>query len=290
MAAKIIDGKTIAQQVRSEVAARVQQRLAQGKRAPGLAVVLVGENPASQIYVASKRRSCEEVGFISRSYDLPATTSEGELLKLIDDLNNDGEIDGILVQLPLPAGIDNIKVLERIHPDKDVDGFHPYNVGRLCQRAPTLRPCTPRGIVTLLERYGIDTFGLNAVVIGASNIVGRPMSMELLLAGCTTTVTHRFTKNLRHHVENADLVVVAVGKPGFIPGEWIKPGAIVIDVGINRLESGKVVGDVEYDAAAERASFITPVPGGVGPMTVATLIQNTLQACEEYHDISAIKS
>ncbi len=290
MAAKIIDGKTIAQQVRNEVAARVQQRLAEGKRAPGLAVVLVGENPASQIYVASKRRSCEEVGFISRSYDLPATTTEGELLKLIDQLNNDGEIDGILVQLPLPAGIDNIKVLESIHPDKDVDGFHPYNVGRLCQRAPTLRPCTPRGIVTLLERYGIDTFGLNAVVIGASNIVGRPMSMELLLAGCTTTVTHRFTKNLRHHVENADLVVVAVGKPGFIPGEWIKPGAIVIDVGINRLESGKVVGDVEYDASAERASFITPVPGGVGPMTVATLIQNTLQACEEYHDISATKS
>ncbi|AEX53085.1 bifunctional methylenetetrahydrofolate dehydrogenase/methenyltetrahydrofolate cyclohydrolase FolD [Rahnella aquatilis] len=289
MAAKIIDGKTIAQQVRSEVAARVQQRLAQGKRAPGLAVVLVGENPASQIYVASKRRSCEEVGFISRSYDLPATTTEGELLDLIEKLNNDSEIDGILVQLPLPAGIDNIKVLERIHPDKDVDGFHPYNVGRLCQRAPTLRPCTPRGIVTLLERYGIDTFGLNAVVIGASNIVGRPMSMELLLAGCTTTVTHRFTKNLRHHVENADLVIVAVGKPGFIPGEWIKPGAIVIDVGINRLESGKVVGDVEYDAAAERASFITPVPGGVGPMTVATLIQNTLQACEEYHDISAGK-
>ena len=290
MAAKIIDGKTIAQQVRNEVAARVQQRLAEGKRAPGLAVVLVGENPASQIYVASKRRSCEEVGFISRSYDLPATTTEGELLKLIDQLNNDDEIDGILAQLPLPAGIDNIKVLESIHPDKDVDGFHPYNVGRLCQRAPTLRPCTPRGIVTLLERYGIDTFGLNAVVIGASNIVGRPMSMELLLAGCTTTVTHRFTKNLRHHVENADLVVVAVGKPGFIPGEWIKPGAIVIDVGINRLESGKVVGDVEYDAAAERASFITPVPGGVGPMTVATLIQNTLQACEEYHDISATKS
>jgi len=287
MSAKIIDGKTIAQQVRNEVAEKVKQRLAAGKRVPGLAVVLVGENPASQIYVASKRRSCEEVGFLSRSYDLPATATEGELLKLIDDLNNDDAIDGILVQLPLPAGIDNIKVLERIHPDKDVDGFHPYNVGRLCQRAPTLRPCTPRGIVTLLERYGIDTFGLNAVVIGASNIVGRPMSMELLLAGCTTTVTHRFTKNLRHHVENADLVVVAVGKPGFIPGEWIKPGAIVVDVGINRLESGKVVGDVEFDAAAERASFITPVPGGVGPMTVATLIQNTLQACEEYHDISA---
>lgn len=284
MSAKIIDGKTIAQQVRNEVAEQVKQRLAAGKRAPGLAVVLVGENPASQIYVASKRRACDEVGFLSRSYDLPAATSEAELLALIDQLNADEEIDGILVQLPLPAGIDNVKVLERIHPDKDVDGFHPYNVGRLCQRAK-LRPCTPRGIVTLLERYNIDTYGLNAVVVGASNIVGRPMSMELLLAGCTTTVTHRFTKNLRHHVENADLLVVAVGKPGFIPGDWIKPGAIVVDVGINRLESGKVVGDVDFDAASERAAYITPVPGGVGPMTVATLIQNTLQACEEYHDV-----
>ncbi len=284
MAAKIIDGKTIAQQVRLEVAGKVQQRLAAGKRAPGLAVVLVGENPASQIYVGSKRRACEEVGFISRSYDLPASTSEAELLELIDKLNNDGAIDGILVQLPLPAGIDNVKVLERIAPSKDVDGFHPYNVGRLCQRAPKLRPCTPRGIVTLLERYNIDTFGLNAVVVGASNIVGRPMSMELLLAGCTTTVTHRFTKDLRHHIEHADLLVVAVGKPNFIPGDWIKPGAIVIDVGINRLESGKVVGDVDFAAASERAAYITPVPGGVGPMTVATLIQNTLQACEEFHD------
>ncbi|WP_411752814.1 bifunctional methylenetetrahydrofolate dehydrogenase/methenyltetrahydrofolate cyclohydrolase FolD [Serratia sp. (in: enterobacteria)] len=285
MAAKIIDGKTIAQQVRNEVAEQVKQRLAAGKRAPGLAVVLVGENPASQIYVASKRKACEEVGFISRSYDLPASTTEPELLALIDKLNADQEIDGILVQLPLPAGIDNVKVLERISPDKDVDGFHPYNVGRLCQRAPKLRPCTPRGIVTLLERYNIDTYGLNAVVVGASNIVGRPMSMELLLAGCTTTVTHRFTKNLRHHVENADLLIVAVGKPGFIPGDWIKPGAIVIDVGINRLESGKVVGDVDFAAASERAAYITPVPGGVGPMTVATLIQNTLQACEEFHDV-----
>ncbi|WP_431223382.1 bifunctional methylenetetrahydrofolate dehydrogenase/methenyltetrahydrofolate cyclohydrolase FolD [Serratia sp. L9] len=285
MSAKIIDGKTIAQQVRNEVAEQVKQRLAAGKRAPGLAVVLVGENPASQIYVGSKRKACEEVGFISRSYDLPASTTEPELLALIDKLNTDSEIDGILVQLPLPAGIDNVKVLERIHPDKDVDGFHPYNVGRLCQRAPKLRPCTPRGIVTMLERYNIETYGLNAVVVGASNIVGRPMSMELLLAGCTTTVTHRFTRNLRHHVENADLLIVAVGKPGFIPGDWIKPGAIVIDVGINRLESGKVVGDVDFEAASQRAAYITPVPGGVGPMTVATLIQNTLQACEEYHDV-----
>ncbi|CNH90436.1 bifunctional methylenetetrahydrofolate dehydrogenase/methenyltetrahydrofolate cyclohydrolase [Yersinia ruckeri] len=286
MSAKIIDGKTIAQQVRIEVAALVQQRLALGKRAPGLAVVLVGENPASQIYVGSKRKACEEVGFLSRSYDMPTSTSEAELLALIDTLNKDAEIDGILVQLPLPAGIDNVKVLERISPDKDVDGFHPYNVGRLCQRAPKLRPCTPRGIVTLLERSGINTYGLNAVVVGASNIVGRPMSLELLLAGCTTTVTHRFTQDLRAHVERADLLVVAVGKPGFIPGSWIKPGAIVIDVGINRLESGKVVGDVEFDVAVERAGWITPVPGGVGPMTVATLIQNTLQACEEYHGIN----
>lgn len=285
MAAKIIDGKTIAQQVRNEVAEQVKHRLVAGKRAPGLAVLLVGKNPASQIYVANKRRACDEVGFLSRSYPLPVTTSEAELLALIDQLNADVKIDGILVQLPLPAGIDNVKVLERIHPDKDVDGFHPYNVGRLCQRAPKLRPCTPRGIVTLLERYTIDTCGLNAVVVGASNIVGRPMSMELLLAGCTTTVTHRFTKNLEHHVKNADLLVVAVGKPGFIPGDWIKQGAIVMDVGINRLESGKVVGDVDFNAASQRAAYITPVPGGVGPMTVATLIQNTLQACEEYHDV-----
>lgn len=285
MAAKIIDGKTIAQQVRSEMAVRVQQRLAEGKRAPGLAVILVGDNPASQIYVGSKRRACEEVGIVSKSYDLPISTSEEQLLSLIDDLNADNTIDGILVQLPLPAGIDNVKVLERISPDKDVDGFHPYNVGRLCQRSPKLRPCTPRGIITMLERCEINTYGLNAVVVGASNIVGRPMGLELLLAGCTTTITHRFTKDLQKHVENADLVVVAVGKPGFIPGAWIKPGAVVIDVGINRLEGGKVVGDVEFDVAVERASWITPVPGGVGPMTVATLIQNTLQACEEFHDI-----
>ncbi|HHE4690264.1 TPA: bifunctional methylenetetrahydrofolate dehydrogenase/methenyltetrahydrofolate cyclohydrolase FolD [Proteus mirabilis] len=284
MSARIIDGKTIAQTIRSEVAEKVKQRIKIGKRAPGLAVILVGDNPASQIYVASKRKACDEVGFISRSYDLPDTTSEADLLNLIDTLNEDNTIDGILVQLPLPAGIDNVKVLERIHPDKDVDGFHPYNIGRLCQRAPKLRPCTPRGIVTLLERCNIPMNGLNAVIIGASNIVGRPMSLELLLAGCTTTVTHRFTKDLRFHVEHADLVVVAVGKPNFIPGEWIKPSAIVIDVGINRLENGKVVGDVDFAQASQRAGWISPVPGGVGPMTVATLLQNTLQACEEYHD------
>ncbi|RAT16240.1 bifunctional 5,10-methylene-tetrahydrofolate dehydrogenase/5,10-methylene-tetrahydrofolate cyclohydrolase [Lonsdalea populi] len=287
MVAKLIDGKTIAQQVKSDVAARVQERLAAGKRAPGLAVILVGDDPASQIYVGSKRKVCEEVGFISRSYDLTSTTTESELLGLIDRLNADETIDGILVQLPLPQGIGNTSVIERIAPDKDVDGFHPYNVGRLCQRAPLLRACTPRGIITLLEQYNIDMFGLNAVVVGASNIVGRPMGLELLLAGCTTTVTHRFTKNLRQHIENADLLIVAVGKPGFIPGDWIKPGAVVIDVGINRLDDGKVVGDIDFAGASERASYITPVPGGVGPMTVATLIQNTLQACEEYHDAPA---
>lgn len=283
MTARLIDGKEIARQVREETAAQVARRVAAGLRPPGLAVILVGADPASQIYVSNKRRACEEVGFLSRAWDLPENTSESQLLALIDTLNADNSIDGILVQLPLPVGIDYIKVLEHIRPDKDVDGFHPYNVGRLCQRAPCLRPCTPRGIVTLLERYQVDTYGLNAVVVGASNIVGRPMSMELLLAGCTTTVAHRFTKDLRCHVQHADLLVVAVGKPGFISGNWIKPGAIVIDVGINRQPDGKVVGDVVFNQAAERASYITPVPGGVGPMTVATLLQNTLLACEQYH-------
>ncbi|MFV0486047.1 MAG: bifunctional methylenetetrahydrofolate dehydrogenase/methenyltetrahydrofolate cyclohydrolase FolD [Vibrio fluvialis] len=283
MAAKIIDGKTIAQQVRSEVAEKVAARWAAGKRAPGLAVVLVGSNPASQIYVGSKRKACEEVGFLSRSYDLPETTSEAELLELIDTLNADKEIDGILVQLPLPAGIDSTQVLERIVPEKDVDGFHPYNVGRLAQRIPKLRSCTPKGIITLLDRYNIPLRGKHAVIVGASNIVGRPMTLELLLAGCTTTTCHRFTKDLEHHVRQADVLVVAVGKPNFIPGAWIKEGAIVVDVGINRLDTGKLVGDVEYDVARTRASFITPVPGGVGPMTVASLIENTMLACEQYH-------
>lgn len=283
MSAKIIDGKAIAQSVRHEVAAKVQQRIAAGLRAPGLAVVLVGEDPASQVYVGSKRRACEEVGFISRSYDLPVETDQQALLDLIDELNQDPTVDGILVQLPLPAHIDSTLVIERIQPDKDVDGFHPYNVGRLAQRIPALRPCTPKGIMTLIQHTGVDTYGLNAVIVGASNIVGRPMTLELLLAGCTTITTHRFTKDLESFVRQADLLVVAVGKAEFIPGEWIKPGAIVIDVGINRLPDGRLVGDVAYEVAAERASFITPVPGGVGPMTVASLIENTLEACEQYH-------
>ena len=283
MSAKIIDGKAIAQSVRHTVAARVQQRIAAGLRVPGLAVVLVGEDPASQVYVGSKRRACEEVGFESRSYDLPVSTTQEALLALIDELNQDPAVDGILVQLPLPAHIDSTLVIERIQPDKDVDGFHPYNVGRLAQRIPALRPCTPKGIITLIQHTGVDTYGLNAVIVGASNIVGRPMTLELLLAGCTTITTHRFTKDLESFVRQADLLVVAVGKAEFIPGEWIKPGAIVIDVGINRLADGRLVGDVAYQAAAERASFITPVPGGVGPMTVASLIENTLEACEQYH-------
>ncbi|WP_412489913.1 bifunctional methylenetetrahydrofolate dehydrogenase/methenyltetrahydrofolate cyclohydrolase FolD [Vibrio fluvialis] len=283
MTAQNIDGTLISQTVRSEVAARVKARTQAGLRAPGLAVVLVGEDQASQVYVGSKRRACEEVGFVSKSFDLPATATENELLALVDQLNNDPEIDGILVQLPLPAGIDSTQVLERIVPEKDVDGFHPYNVGRLAQRIPKLRSCTPKGIITLLDRYNIPLRGKHAVIVGASNIVGRPMTLELLLAGCTTTTCHRFTKDLEHHVRQADVLVVAVGKPNFIPGAWIKEGAIVVDVGINRLDTGKLVGDVEYDVARTRASFITPVPGGVGPMTVASLIENTMLACEQYH-------
>ncbi|ABF13955.1 bifunctional methylenetetrahydrofolate dehydrogenase/methenyltetrahydrofolate cyclohydrolase FolD [Candidatus Palibaumannia cicadellinicola] len=280
MVAQIIDGKKIAQQIKSEVAHLVQMRIKAGDAAPCLAVVLVGHDSASQMYVTSKRKTCESIGFISLAYDLPNNVSETELLMLIDQLNTNHSVDGILIQLPLPVGIDNIRVLEQIAPHKDVDGFHPYNLGRLCQRAPLLRPCTPRGVITLLERYNINIVGLNAVVVGASNIVGRPMGMELLLAGCTVTITHRFTRNLQQHVQNADLLVVAVGKAGFIPGSWIKSGAIVIDIGINCLDNGKVVGDVNFSEAIERAAYITPVPGGVGPMTVATLIQNTLQACK----------
>lgn len=282
MTATLIDGKKIAQQLRLSVKEKVEQRVAAGKRAPGLAVILVGADPASQVYVGSKRRACEEVGFVSRSYDLSASTSEAELLSLVTELNNDDEIDGILVQLPLPEGIDSNCIIEHINPKKDVDGFHPSNVGKLALRQPGLRPCTPKGIVTLIESTGVNTKGLDALVVGASNIVGRPMSLELLLAGCTVTTTHRFTKNLEDKVRNADLIVVAVGKPAFIPGDWIKEGAMVIDVGINRLDSGKLVGDVEFDIAKENASFITPVPGGVGPMTVASLIENTLIACEEF--------
>jgi len=284
MNAQLIDGKQIAANLRKEIAAKVAERTERGLRLPGLAVILVGSDPASQVYVSHKRKDCEEVGFISRSHDLPASTQQKELLTLIDDLNDDPEIDGILVQLPLPAHLDASQLLERIRPDKDVDGFHPYNIGRLAQRMPLLRPCTPMGIVKLLKSTGVDLYGLDATVVGASNIVGRPMALELLLAGCTTTITHRFTKSLEDHVRRSDLVVVAAGKPGLVKGEWIKPGAIVVDVGINRMEDGRLVGDVEFAAAAERASWITPVPGGVGPMTRACLLENTLHACAHLHD------
>ena len=283
MNAKLIDGKQIAANLRKDIAAKVAERKLNNLRLPGLAVILVGSDPASQVYVSHKRKDCEEVGFLPRSHDLPATTSQQELLDLIDNLNDDPAIDGILVQLPLPAHLDASQLLERIRPDKDVDGFHPYNIGRLAQRMPLLRPCTPMGIVRLLNSTGVDLYGLDATVVGASNIVGRPMALELLLAGCTTTVTHRFTKSLEEHVRRSDLVVVAAGKPGLVKGEWIKPGAIVIDVGINRMEDGRLVGDVEFGPAAERASWITPVPGGVGPMTRACLLENTLHACEHLH-------
>ena len=280
MTAQIISGTQLASQIKSNVAQQISQYVAQGKRAPGLAVILVGADPASQVYVGSKRKSCAEIGITSKSYDLPENTTEQSLLELIEELNQDTEVDGILVQLPLPKHIDSTKVIEQISPEKDVDGFHPYNVGRLCQRIPTLRACTPYGVMKLLETTGISFYGKHAVIVGASNIVGRPMALELLLAGCTVTVTHRFTEDLASHIRQADILVVAVGKPKFIKGEWIKEGAVVVDVGINRLE-GKLVGDVEFDIAAQRAAYITPVPGGVGPMTVAMLMQNTLSAYEK---------
>ena len=283
MTAQLIDGKAIAASLRQQIAKRVAERHQQGLRAPGLAVILVGSDPASQVYVSHKRKDCEEVGFVSQAYDLSASTSQGELLALIERLNDDPSIDGILVQLPLPENLDASLLLEHIRPDKDVDGFHPYNIGRLAQRMPLLRPCTPKGIMTLLHSTGVDLYGLHAVVVGASNIVGRPMAMELLLAGCTVTITHRFTKDLPMHVGLADIVVVAAGKPGLVKGEWVKPGAIVIDVGINRQANGKLIGDVEYETALPRAGWITPVPGGVGPMTRACLLENTLHAAEHLH-------
>ncbi len=283
MTAHLIDGKLIAKQVRQHVTSYVESLTQAGKRQPGLAVVLVGSDAASQVYVSNKRKACEEVGFVSRSFDLPSDTTEETLLNLVDELNEDKEIDGILVQLPLPAGLNAEKVLERIHPHKDVDGFHPYNIGRLAQRIPALRPCTPKGIMTMIESTKRPVKGLDAVIVGASNIVGRPMSLELLLAGCTVTTCHKFTQDHKSHVQRADLLVVAVGKPNFIPGDWVKQGAIVIDVGINRVNDGSLVGDVDFEKAKERAGWITPVPGGVGPMTVASLIENTLEAYVKYH-------
>ena len=278
MTARIIDGKAIAEQIKARVRVATDAFVAAGKRRPGLAVVMVGDSAASQVYVRNKRRSCEQAGIVSSAHDLPATTTEAELLSLIALLNADSAIDGILVQLPLPAQIHARAVIEAIDPAKDVDGFHPYNLGRLAQREPTLRPCTPYGVMEMLKVIGAKVAGLDAVVVGASNIVGRPMALELILAGATTTVCHSRTRDLAAQVGRADLVVAAVGIPGMVRGEWVKPGAIVIDVGINRTAEGKLVGDVDYQPAAERAGWITPVPGGVGPMTVAMLMQNTLEA------------
>jgi len=280
MTARIIDGNAIARAVRTEIATKVRERLATGRAAPGLAVIMVGSNPASEVYVRSKRRDCAEVGIRDIGRDLPHTIDAPQLLKEIDRLNSDPSVDGILVQLPLPVTIDTNAIIERIRPDKDVDGFHPYNIGRLAVRMPLLRPCTPYGAMRLLESTGVPLRGQHAVVVGASNIVGRPMALELLLAGCTVTICHSATRDLANQVARADVLVVAVGKPEMIPGEWIKPGAVVIDVGINRLKNNKLVGDVHFSSARERAAWITPVPGGVGPMTRAMLLHNTLLASE----------
>jgi methylenetetrahydrofolate dehydrogenase (NADP+)/methenyltetrahydrofolate cyclohydrolase len=280
MTARILDGKAIAAEIREDVRSRVARRLEHGHRPPGLVVVLVGENPASQVYVRNKQNACREVGFNSELVQLPAETDEDTLLRLIDDLNVRDDVDGILVQLPLPPQIDEDTVTERILPGKDVDGFHPYNVGRLILRRPLLRPCTPKGVMTLLERTGIDLVGKDALVIGQSNIVGRPMLLELLMARCTVTVSHSKTRDLQAKARAADVLVAAVGVPRFVKADWVKPGAVVIDVGINRLEDGSLCGDVDTDAVAQQAGWITPVPGGVGPMTVATLLENTLLAAE----------
>ncbi|PKO24609.1 MAG: bifunctional methylenetetrahydrofolate dehydrogenase/methenyltetrahydrofolate cyclohydrolase FolD [Betaproteobacteria bacterium HGW-Betaproteobacteria-8] len=278
MSAQIINGKSIAEQMLARLKSQVDERISQGKRAPSLAVIVVGADPASAIYVRNKRLACEKVGIRSISYDLPASATEAELFALIDELNADTSIDGILVQAPLPPQIDEKRIIEAISADKDVDGFHPYNIGRLAVRQPTLRSCTPFGVIKMLESEGLKILGMDAVVVGVSNHVGRPMVLELLLAGCTVTGCHRHTKDLAANIARADIVVAAAGKPGLIKGEWIKPGAIVIDIGINRLADGSICGDVDFAVAKERAGWITPVPGGVGPMTVATLMENTLLA------------
>lgn len=282
MTAQILDGKYLSERIVDELRLRVDALLTAGKRAPALAVILVGDDPASSIYVRNKRRACERAGVQSVSHDLPSSTTQANLLALIDQLNASPEVDGILVQMPLPEQIDPETVIERIHPDKDVDGFHPYNIGRLAVRMPTLRSCTPMGVMTLLKTVHADMRGLNALVVGASNHVGRPMGLELLMEGCTVTTANSQTRNLPVLALQADIVVVAVGRPNLVKGEWIKEGATVADVGINRLPDGRICGDVEFAVASERAAWITPVPGGVGPMTVASLLENTLQAYETH--------
>ena len=283
MTAQIIDGKAVSIKCLDKIAAEVENRKAQNKRPPCLAVILVGDNPASHVYVRNKKNACEKVGFRSLSYEKSADFSEAELLALIDELNNDDTVDGILVQLPVPPHIDSQKIIERIRPDKDVDGFHPYNIGRLAVKMPLMRPCTPKGVMTMLSEYGIDVKGKNVTIVGQSNIVGRPQALEMLMNRATITVCHTATKDLPAEVKRADIVVAAVGRPNCIKGEWIKDGAVVIDVGINRLDNGKLCGDVEFETAREKASYITPVPGGVGPMTIASLLENTLEAAK-LHD------
>lgn len=278
MTARILDGRRIADDVLARVCAGVQARVEQGARAPGLAVVLVGADPASAVYVRNKRKACKQVGFESFDYDLPAGTSEAELFELVDRLNADPAVHGILVQLPLPPHVNAPALIDRIDPRKDVDGFSAINLGQLALRRFGLRPCTPRGVMTLLGHTDRPVRGQHAVVVGVSNHVGRPLALELLIAGCTTTCCHKFTQGLEHYVRQGDIVIAAVGRPGIVKGDWIKSGAVVIDVGINRMDDGRLVGDVEFDEAAARASWITPVPGGVGPMTVATLMENTLEA------------
>jgi methylenetetrahydrofolate dehydrogenase (NADP+)/methenyltetrahydrofolate cyclohydrolase len=276
--AKILDGNKVSGILIASVRQAIEEHVAAGGRRPGLAVVLVGDDPASSIYVRAKRRDCERAGILAQDYDLEAVTTQAELLELIDSLNEDQEIDGILVQLPLPAHIDEAAVTNRIRSSKDVDGFHAFNVGKLALRQPGLRPCTPRGVMALLHYYGIANRSMHAVVVGASNIVGRPMALELLYTGSTVTVSHRFTHDLADHVRSAELLISAIGKPGIIDSSWIRPGAIVVDVGINRTPEGRLCGDIEYEGAAERAGWISPVPGGVGPMTRATLMLNTAEA------------
>lgn len=276
--ATLLDGRATADRLIVNVANAVRGRTDRGGRPPGLAVVLVGDDSASEVYVGNKIRACGKAGVVSWTHRLAHGVSRGELLALIDALNEDDAVDGILVQLPLPHHLDEREVTRRIAPDKDVDGFHPINMGRLAVRDPGLRPCTPRGIMTLLQAHGLDMKGRDTLVVGASNIVGRPLALELLLAGATVNVTHRFTRNLEKHVRNADAIFVAVGKPGLVEPEWIGRGAVAVDIGISRGEDGKIRGDLDFDACSERAGWITPVPGGVGPMTVATLLQNTAEA------------
>lgn len=280
MTARILDGRKVAGEVLGRVADGVLSRVDAGRPAPGLAVVLVGADPASAVYVRNKRKACKRIGFTSFDFDLPATTSQADLFALVDRLNADSSVHGILVQLPLPPHIDAAALIDRIDPCKDVDGFSAVNLGQLALRRFGLRPCTPKGVMTLLGHTDRPVRGQHAVVVGVSNHVGRPLALELLIAGCTTTCCHKFTRDLAQHVGEGDIVIAAVGKPGVVKGNWIKPGAVVIDVGINRLADGHLVGDVEFEPAAARASWITPVPGGVGPMTVATLMENTLEAAE----------